>query len=651
MSRSSLDTPMMRQFLAVKAQQPDAIVFYRMGDFYEMFLRDAEIAAPLLDIALTTRDRGKEDAVPMCGIPVHSADPHIKKLAELGYRVAICEQVEDPKDGAGKRLVKRAVVEVVTPGLVGDPEGIEATAELALAAIDPGADAVGLSILDASTGDFRATEALRVDPSKGGNVALPRLLADELQRVAPREILFPASAGEALQQHLAVVVPGAALTAVDASTYEATGARALDGGSADALGAGAARAAGAVLAYLKSNQPAVFSNLQRLRAYRLTDAMVLDSATRDHLELFRNNEDGGRKGTLIDGVDSSSTALGARRLARWLAYPLLDPGAIAKRQDAVEQLVYRDRPRARLREALRPVRDLERLLAKAMRPTSTPRDYASLRASLEALPAVASAIDAARRTDEEPLFDRDESTAPKLSGDRLPVVVSIPEIATLLREGLIDDPPAVPRGSRGASETGYIRSGCNGELDGLREGAAKGREVMAGLEARERERSGISTLKVRFHPVHGYSFEVSKSNLARVPDDYERKQTLASVERFTTPELREVEQDVLHGHERAAVLEREIFDAMRGSVAQWAGRIRGAADTVAEVDAIASLADVARLCGWVRPLVDDSLVLEIRSGRHPVVERLLLEGGGEFVPNDARLDPDEIQLVVLTGPT
>ena len=643
---------MMRQFLAIKAEQPDAIVFYRMGDFYEMFLRDAEIAAPLLDIALTTRDRGKEDAVPMCGIPVHSADPYIKKLAELGYRVAICEQVEDPKDTGGKRLVKRAVVEVVTPGLVGDPEGIEATAELALAAIEPGAATAGLAILDASTGDFRATEALRVDPTGSGDVSLPLLLTEELKRVAPREILFPAPAGEALQRLLAAAVPGAALTAVDTSTYEPSAARALDGGAADSLAESAGRAAGAVLAYLKSNQPAVYSNLKRLRAYGLTDAMVLDSATRDHLELFRNNEDGSRKGTLLDRIDCSSTALGARRLARWLAYPLVNPVAITKRQDAVAQLADRDRPRARLREALRAVRDLERLLAKAMRPNSTPRDYAALRASLEALPGVAGAIEAAGKTLDDPLFDRAGSSDEMHSAcaDHLPVVAPVHDVATHLRDGLIDDPPAVPRGSRGANETGYIRSGYNVELDGLRESAAKGREVIAGLEARERERSGISTLKVRFHPVHGYSFEVTKSNLDRVPDDYERKQTLASVERFTTPELRETERDVLHGREHAAVLERELFDAMRTSVAQCAGRIRAAAEAVAEIDAIASLAEVARLSDWIRPVVDDSEVLEIRSGRHPVVERLLVESGGEFVPNDAGLDPGDTQLVVLTGP-
>jgi DNA mismatch repair protein MutS len=636
MSRSALDTPMMKQFLAIKAQHPDAIVFYRMGDFYEMFLRDAEVAAPLLDIALTTRDKGKEDAVPMCGVPVHAADGHLKRLAELGHRVAICEQVEDPKAAGGRRLVKREVVEVVTPGLAGDPERIEGARELAVAALAPGPE-LGLAVLDASTGDLRATA---MASREGG--ALPPALLEELRRVDPRELLLPAHAAE-LETALAAALPAVARTRVGADAFEPARAPAQpDGLAADAADP-ASRAAAALLAYLGRNQPFALSHVSRLRRYALSDAMVLDESTRAHLELFRNSEDGSRARTLVERIDATATSMGARRLARWIAYPLLDPSQIAARQDAVSYLFERDRPRARLRDALRPVRDLERILAKAARPTSAPRDLAALRASLEALPAVVDALAAP-----------DDGVIAGMATGRpasLPVPAPVPEVATLLREALVDEPPALARGSRGANETGYIRSGFHSELDGMRDGVRKGREWIAGLEAQERTRTGIPNLKIRFHPVHGYAIEVTKANLDRTPGDYERKQTLANAERFTTPSLREVEQKVLGGTERAAALEREILERVRQSALEHAGAIGRAAEATAILDATAALAEVARRDGWVRPVVDDGERLEIRAGRHPVVEPLLVARGGDaFVPNDAELDPAARQLLILTGP-
>jgi len=636
--RSALDTPMMRQYLSIKAQHPDAILLYRMGDFYEMFLRDAEIAAPLLDIALTTRDRGKQDPVPMCGVPVHSADPHVKRLAELGHRVAICEQVEDARAASGRRLVKREVVEVVTPGLVGDPGGIEAARELALVALELG-PSIGLAVLDASTGDFRAT---RVEPAGPGG-GLTAALEEELRRVAPREILIPATADAALERRLERLLPAAARTKVDGSSFDPARAPVHPDGLPHSGDDPAARAAAALLSYLGANQPFALAQIARLRHYRLTDTMVLDAATCGHLELFRNSEDGTRQRTLIEQLDCSVTPLGARRLARWLAYPLLAPEAIRARQDALAFLAERDRPRARLREALRPVRDLERLFAKVARPAATPRDLAAVRDSLEALPGVRAALGEA----DADLLPQPPGDAPALL--RLPEPV--PEVAGALREALIDNPPAVPRGSRGANETGYIRDGFHSELDGLREAVRKGREWIAGLEAKERERTGIAKLKIRFHPVHGYSIEVSKANLARAPEDYERKQTLANAERFTTPELREVEQKVLGAGERTAALEREIFESLRLHALEFARPVGAAADAVADLDALASLAEVARRGGWVRPLVDQSEALEIRAGRHPVVEPLLAaQGGQEFVPNDTELDPEATGILVLTGP-
>ncbi len=634
MSRESLSTPMMRQYLAVKAQHPDAIVFYRMGDFYEMFLRDAELAAPLLDIALTTRDKGKSDAVPMCGVPVHSADAYLRRLTELGHRVAVCEQLEDAR-AAGRRLVRREVVEVVTPGLVGDPEGLEATREVALAALVPGPGQAGLAILEASTGEFRATQL-------ASDAELPSALLDELQRAGARELLLARADVERLGERLRALLPGVALTALDASEFTPRGAPGSPEGFDAAAEDAATRAAAALLRTLAANQPFALRSAARLRHYALADAMGLDAATRAHLELFENGEDRSRRGTLVERIDRTRTPLGARRLARWIAYPLVDPAAIAERQDAVAWLAERDRLRARVREALRAVRDLERQLAKAARPAATPRDLAALRASLRALPGLARALDA---PDPE-LLPGSAVARPRA----LPTPRAVPEAERLLEEVLVEDPPALPRGSRGASETGYVREGFRAELDALRESARKGREWIAGLEARERERTGIASLRARFHPVHGYGLEVSKANLARVPADWERKQTLANAERFTTRELREMEQSVLGARDRAAALEREIFESARQQTLAAAPAIRAAAEGVAELDALACLAEVAREDGWVRPVVDASERLEIRAGRHPVVEAALRRRGGEFVPNDTELDPADAQIGLLTGP-
>jgi len=633
-SRSALDTPMMRQYLALKERHPDEVLFYRMGDFYELFLADAERVAPLLDIALTTRDKGKEDAVPMCGVPVHAVEQHLKRLGELGFRVAICEQVEDARAVAGKRLVKREVVEVVTPGLAGDPQTIESGRELSLVALWSG-PAVGLAVLDASTGNLRATSA----PRDADERPLPAAIRDELFRLAPREVLVPRG-DEDLAEALARVLPETSRSSEDPASFEVASAPVhpdgLDPGDADP----ASRAAAALLHYVGRNQPFALHQTARLRRYALSDAMILDEATRSHLELFRNSEDGSRARTLLERLDATATPLGARRLARWLDYPLLDPARIAERQDAVAYLSERDRLRARLRDALRPVRDLERLLAKAARPNATPPDLVALRASLEALPALEGAF-----------AERDESWIGGEPPPSVPRPRAVPRVAELLREALADEVRAVPRGSRGALETGYVRAGFHAELDGLREGVEKGREWIAGLEADERARTGIANLKIRFHPVHGYSIEVSKAQVGRIPDDYERKQTLANAERFTTPALRDVEQQVRGGTERTAALEREIFEQVRRSTVECAGAIGETADAVAELDALASLAEVARRDGWVRPRVDDTARLDIRGGRHPVVEPLLVSRGGDaFVPNDTGLDPEACQVLVLTGP-
>jgi DNA mismatch repair protein MutS len=601
-------------------------------------------------------------------VPVHAADQYLAVLAEHGHRVAICEQVEDARAVAGRQLVRREVVEVVTPALASDPAALDAAAELAIAAIWPG-PAIGLAVLDASTGDLRATAVERA--AHGG---LPPALLEELRRIAPRELLLPDDAE--LGAALARALPDAARQRVDASSFDAARApRHPDGLRADALDA-ASRAAAALLDYVGRHQPFALAQIARLRRYALTDAMVLDAATRAHLELFRNAEDGSRARTLIARIDETRTPLGARRLARWLAYPLVDPAAILARQAAVAFLAERDRLRARARSALGPVRDLERLLAKAARPGASPPDLAALRGSLEALPGVEAALSkrssarspqgreaAAQRGEAERSASPRETAA---SGDRtggedlfderlptaLPAPAPVPRLAELLRLALEDEVRPLPRGSRGALETGYVRAGFHAELDGVREAVHKGREWIAGLEAEERARTGIPTLKIRFHPVHGYGIEVTKANLERIPVDYERRQTLANAERFATPRLREIERQVRGGTERAAALEREIFERLRLAALDGAAEIARAAEAVAELDALVSLAEVARRDGWTRPEVDSGVRLEIRAGRHPVIEPLLsARGAGEaFVPNDAELDPATRQVLVLTGP-
>ena len=646
MKVSARETPMMKQYLSVKADHPDAIVFYRMGDFYEMFLEDAELAAPLLDITLTSRDKNKVDPIPMCGVPVHAADQHIKALAGLGHKVAICEQVEDAKNAGGKRLVRRAVVEVVTPGLVGDPSGIAGESEVSLLAVDLArVGEAGLAVMDASTGDFRAT-AFRASFEQGevDEAEIPAALLEEVERIAPREVLVAAHWADSLQRALELGLPRVVVTPLEAAEFDPSSVPVSPEGFEPSADDPSMRASAALLRYLGVNQPFALSHTPRLRRYALLDTMVLDGATRAHLELFENAEDRGRKGTLVEEIDRSVTPLGARRLARWLAYPLIDATAIRERLDAVSYLADRDRPRARLREAMKDVRDLERLLARAARPGSVPRDLGQLRSSLRALPEVVRALEA---PSEGLLGDQEPIEKPRLMCPPTP----LPELASLLEDALIDEPPVIPKGSRGAHETGYIRVGYRSELDVLCKSAEKGREWIAGLEAQERERSGIAKLKVCYHPVHGYSLEVPKSQLSRIPDDYERKQTLANVERFTTDALREGEGKVMGANERAAELERNLFDELRSRVVEAAVEIRAAASAVSELDAFSALAETARQRGWVRPEVDDSERLEIRAGRHPVVEAMFESSSGDgFVANDTDLDTRDAQILLLTGP-
>ncbi len=603
---------MMQQYLALKAQAPDALLLYRLGDFYELFLDDAELAAPLLDLVLTTRDRDTPDPVPMCGIPAHAAETYIRKLLAEGHAVAIADQVEDARQSRG--LVRREIVERASPGLVGNPDRLESQGANYLAAIfvdeqaaagaaaeSPGStEAYGLAWVDISTGEFAATQT--------DDAARFRA---ELARIAPREVVAPdtekdlglptrcAEAGEFDPQRVADRVGRlpAGLSANETSPL--------------------ARAAAAVWSTVSRAQPAALTHVQWLRRWTASDHLVLDPPTRRHLEISANLRDGGRSHTLLELLDETRTALGRRRLEQWIGEPLLDPAAIRERQDRVETWLEPDSRRRALGDALRRVGDLERALVRATLPSGGARELVALRDSLRGAAAV---------------------------GEVTPLEDVGADVAADIARVLVDEPSAPPRGE---PHTGYVRDGADDEVDEIRRDSDEGRRYLESLEAAERERTGIGSLKVKYHRVFGYSIEVTKAQVARVPSEYRRKQTMVNAERFTTDELERWEGSVLRSRERAAAAEARVVEELRGRTAGASDRVRKLASAIAELDTAQSLAAVARAGEWVRPEIDTSLELEIDSGRHPVVERTAPDG---FVPNDVRVDADDAQLLILTGP-
>jgi DNA mismatch repair protein MutS len=628
--RTPAETPLMRQYLEVKDRYPDAILFFRLGDFYEMFFEDALEASKLLDLTLTTRDKGRDDAVPMCGVPHHAARGYVARLCELGHKVVICEQVEDPR--LAKGIVKREVTRVITPGIVLDEEILDAKAARYLAAIAVGeGGARGLAYLDVSSGDFAATEL-------GSDEAL----IDEIARVDPREVL--AAAGE-LDGDEAPLAPlrrahrGARYSTIEPAAPAAAAALVGEAMAASPADLGlealplALRAVADVIAYARATQPAGALPLARLRVYQPGETLVLDEASKTNLELTETIVGRQRKGSLFGVLDQTETALGGRLLRRWLLFPLTDVAAVRRRQDAVAHLVERPSLRAELRAALSEIADLERLAGRITLRAASPRDLQSLRRSLERLPTLAELVeqDLARELDPPELL-------------RVPraALAELGEVAADVAAVICDQAPA------SAGEGNLVRAGWSAEIDELRALADGGKDQILAIELRERDRTGIGSLKVRYNRVFGYYLEITRSNLASVPTDYVRKQTLANAERYVTPELAELEAKVLGAEDKLKGLEAEVFEALRQRVAARAAAILGAAERVATLDVCAALAEVAHAGGYVRPEVDDGEIIEIEDGRHPVVERLAAAGG--FVPNDCRLDPAGERIVIITGP-
>jgi len=619
------DTPMMRQYLAVKEQHPDAILFYRMGDFYEMFFEDAVAAAEALDLTLTSRNKNDPEPIPMAGVPHHAALSYVARRIDKGVKVAVGDQMEDPAKGKG--LVKREVVRVITPGVILDEENLEAKANNFLAAVLPLGEgdlaSVAVAVVDASTFEFRGTRLTGMGA-----------LACEIYRLEPREILVPRSSA-ALLEGLAGLLPRCFVTTGDDALFSLEAAHAvlathLGREAADRLIAEddlLARAAGAAAAYVGSTRPQGGLPLDRFVPYRVADHMVIDEATKRHLELVRTSE-GEKKGSLLWLLDRTRTGMGGRLLRNWINYPLRDVAAVRRRLDAVE-LFFRDAAfRGDVLDALSRIADLERLAARIAMGAATPRDLGSLRGSLLRIPDLDDLLTSCRAPD-----------AGTVLGEGLD---RMEDVAQALARALVEDPPASVR------DGGIFREGFDETLDDLTRTVTHAKDFISSLEARERARTGIGSLKVSYNKVFGYYILVTKANLRNVPADYLRKQTLVNGERFVTPELQEWEAKVLSADERRRELEGRLFSALASDLADHLGRLTGLARRVALIDCVAALAEVARSRDLIRPEVDTGGVIEIVEGRHPLVEAL--QDATPFVPNDVRLDPDGERLLIITGP-
>ncbi|HWZ44857.1 MAG TPA: DNA mismatch repair protein MutS [Candidatus Saccharimonadales bacterium] len=634
-------TPLMRQYSAIKKQHPTALLFFRLGDFYELFFEDAVIAARELQITLTSRNKEKDQAIPMCGVPYHAAEGYLSKLLRKGFKVAICEQMEDPK--VAKKLVRREVTRVLTPGTAID-SSVSSEENNFLASLARVSGAVGLAALDLSTGEFRATEFR-------GEHAERRIL-EELQQLRPREVLFPSSlplfdrAPSISSEVSAAGLPPTGERArftetpledwVFAADYAVPlvenqfGVLSLEGFGLEGRPA-AATAAGAILHYVRSTQRGTLEHIDRIGFYDRQECLVLDAVTVRNLELveplFANS---GAEVTLFKAIDRTITPMGKRLLRAWLLRPSINREEIDKRLDAVEAGVSAFVAREELRRALEGVLDVERLLSRVTLETANPRDVLALCASLNRTPLIKAALSklAAARLDELHVLLDD-----------------LADLRTRIEQTIVPEPPLT------LADGGVIQPGIDAELDELRNLSRNSKQYIAQIEERERERTGIHSLKVKFNSIFGYYIEISKANLHHAPTDYERKQTLVNAERFTTPELKEYEAKVLDAQEKIVEIERRLFTEMRVAIAAEAKRIRQTSLALAEVDVLASLAALAQNHGYIRPRFDDTEELEVVDGRHPVLEQVDLTGSNDrFVPNDLYLNSTSHAILLITGP-
>jgi DNA mismatch repair protein MutS len=637
---STSATPAMRQYLDAKQQHRDAILFFRMGDFYEMFYEDALLAARTLELTLTSRSKDANGGgIPMCGVPFHAADTYIGRLVKKGFRVAICDQVEDPRKAKG--LVKREVVRVVSPGTFTDSSYLDAREPAFLMAVyrtdSKERPLLGVALLDVSTGEFTTTEY--------GGIEGQQAFADELMVLRPREVIVSgdrstdaaSAAAAAAAAWPQVADAGLPMTAVDAWAFDHEAARralldqlhvgGLEGFGLDKRPAAVA-AAGALVHYLRSTQKADLAHVRAIAYRQRADALLIDPTTLRHLEIVEGSE-GGRDGSLLDELDRTITSMGSRLLRSWLLRPLLSLDAIRDRLDGVEDLAFRTTERGKFRDAVKGVQDLERLVARAALGTAGPRDLVGLKQSIALIPRLRMLLA--------------DLQAP-LVGSLTAELDDLSDVRDRIETALVDDPPVLAR------EGGFTRDGLDPEIDELRSISRSGKQFIAEMEERERARTGISSLKIRYNRVFGYYIEISKSNLHAAPADYHRKQTIAGGERFITPALKEYEEKVVGADERIVERELELFEQLRRAIAAEAPRIQAAARAIATLDVLAALAETAALNNYIKPHVHDGDEMTVVDARHPVVERRTSGAGEPYVPNDINLDGSTCQLVVLTGP-
>ncbi len=613
-------TPMMEQYFRLKRAHPDALLFFRLGDFYEMFYEDAEVASKVLAIALTSRQK-----VPMCGVPYHSVNSYLAKLLRQGFKVAVCEQVEDPRTAKG--VVKRDVLRVLTPGTAVEVELDEAKESVLIAGLAFGREGWGLALMDISSGELKASE-VALEEGKD--------LKDELFRSAPREIVYPAGEEQKLQEALAGSgLDGVLQSPVEPWAFDPPQARHLLLGELQTVslaGFGlegkplAVMAAGGLLHYLQKVRKDSRRIVHRLSYVQGRRHLLLDAATVRNLELVRNLRDGKVKDSLLGVVDQTVTAMGGRLLRDWLLRPLSDLEKIQDRLAAVEELAKGMIERQELRQTMKGVMDLERLTGKVSLGAAHPRDLVALKKALRPLPKLRTQLEPFRSPIPRGLKEQWDDAA---------------DVADFIDKAILDEPAFL------LNEGGIIRDGYSSELDELRQISRSGKTFLADLERTEKERTGIASLKVRYNRVFGYFLEVTKANLGLVPPDYIRKQTLVGSERFITPALKEYEEKVLHAEEKIAALENRLFLEARERVGREAARLQAAAGRVAGLDVLAGLAEVACLRQYVRPAVHGGQGIMIKEGRHPVVEAT---AGEPFIPNDTTLDREDQQILIITGP-
>ncbi|MFT3842902.1 MAG: DNA mismatch repair protein MutS [Myxococcaceae bacterium] len=619
---------MMKQYLETKAQVGDALLFFRLGDFYELFFEDAAKAAELLKITLTARSKG-DNKVPMAGVPYHSARRYIARLVAQGFKVAICDQVEE---AVGQALVKREVVRIVTPGTVLDDDVLEGTQASFFAAFEAQDDgSVAAAVLDATTGEFHALRAAPLDA-----------IADELNTLEVRELIHPPGQEHAVEQLCARLGKTLPATALEADAFDRKRAKALlfnhlKVKSLEGFGLPdddpCVAPAGAALRYLSQTQKVAAAHVDRLSVLSRGKCLVLDEASKNNLELLKNLQDGGRAGSLLWALDRTATVLGARKLSRWLSAPLAETSAIAARLDAVEALLSKASVREALHAHLKGVADLERLTARLALKAGNPRDLGALGRSLKALPSLEQALEPLAKASKGPLLSS------LLSPWRDEQLLSL---SKTLEKALLEELPAT------VADGGFIREGFDEELDGFARLAKSGKDYLAQLETREKERTGIASLKVRYNRVFGYYLEVTKANLHLVPKSWVRKQTTVGGERYVTDELREYEDKVLTADSKRLAKEQKLFELLREQTVALAGPLKAAAGAVATLDVLCSFATVAAERRYVRPVIDESDALELVAARHPVVELSLKHES--FIPNEVKLDRKDRQLLVITGP-